>query len=80
MFTNPNLSMNNLMHVVMIAYLQTEYESNEPQNEETKQHVDDGENQVVVWLYLTNSSIGNRWLLSHYNLQEEKMFILYIRL
>ena len=56
------------MIITSIPYLQTVDESNEPQNEETEQHVDNGENQVVVWLYLTNGSIGNYWLLSHYEL------------
>ena len=51
-----------------MRYLKTEDESNQSQNEETEQHVDDGENQVVVWLYPTGGSISNRWLLSHYYL------------
>ena len=54
----------------IILYLKTEDESNKAQNEETEQHVDDGENQVVVWL-CPNMSISSCWLLSHYNLQGE---------
>ena len=48
-------------------YLKTEDESNKSQNEEAEQHVDDGEDQIVVWLY-PNLGVGSCWLLSHYNL------------
>lgn len=48
-------------------YLKTEYEGNKSQNEETEQHVDDGENQVVARLY-PNMGVGSGRLLGHYNL------------
>lgn len=64
--------MSRYIMVTMGIYLDTEDEGNDAQNEETEQDVDDGENQVVVWLCLSDMSIGNCWLLSHYNLQGER--------
>ena len=64
------------MRLPYVTYLQTEDQGNDSKNKEAAEYVDDGENQVVVWLdprlYLSNSS----WLLSNNHLQKVERFVL----
>ena len=63
------------MRLPYVMYLQTEDQGNDSKNKEAAEYVDDGENQVVVWLdpwlYLSNSS----WLLSDNHLQKVERFV-----
>ena len=56
-------------YIIMLLYLQTEYEGNESKNEEAEEQVDDGENKVVVWPDPRVHLSHDGWLLSNDHLQ-----------